>query len=59
MWYPLKIEVLSLFLLIIIRLRDLIKSQFWLNLQNAYDLHKAYEKEKENLKAIIQCKVAA
>ena len=27
-------------------------AQFWLNLQNAYDLYKAYEKEKENLKNI-------
>ena len=33
--------------------------QFWLNLQNAYDLHKAYEKEKENLKAIVHCNLAA
>jgi len=27
-------------------------AQFWLNLQNAYDLYKTYEKEKENLKNI-------
>ena len=26
--------------------------QFWLNLQNAYDLYKAYEKSKEELKKI-------
>ncbi len=26
--------------------------QFWLNLQNAYDLHKTYEKEKETIKTI-------
>jgi len=26
--------------------------QFWLNLQNAYDLYKTYEKEKENIKNI-------
>ncbi len=25
---------------------------FWLNLQNAYDLHKTYEKEKETIKTI-------
>jgi len=28
--------------------------QFWLNLQNAYDLHKTYEKEKETLQNIKQ-----
>ncbi len=27
--------------------------QFWLNLQNAYDLHKTYEKEKENIENIV------
>lgn len=27
--------------------------QFWLNLQNAYDLHKTYIKEKETIKNII------
>ncbi len=26
--------------------------QFWLNLQNAYDLHKTYEKEKDTLRGI-------
>ena len=26
--------------------------QFWLNLQNAYDLYKTYEKEKETIKTI-------
>jgi len=26
--------------------------QFWLNLQNAYDLYKTYEKEKDTIKAI-------
>ena len=26
--------------------------QFWLNLQNAYDLHKTYQKEKDNLSKI-------
>ena len=26
--------------------------QFWLNLQNAYDLYKTYEKEKENIQSI-------
>ena len=26
--------------------------QFWLNLQNAYDLHKTYEKEKDMLNSI-------
>jgi len=26
--------------------------QFWLNLQNAYDLYKAYEKEKDTIKTI-------
>ena len=26
--------------------------QFWLNLQNAYDLHKTYEKEKDTLNNI-------
>ncbi len=26
--------------------------QFWLNLQNAYDLYKTYEKEKENIENI-------
>ena len=29
--------------------------QFWMNLQNAYDLHKTYEKEKENLANIAHC----
>ena len=28
--------------------------QFWLNLQNAYDLHKTYEKEKETINNIAQ-----
>ena len=28
--------------------------QFWLNLQNAYDLHKTYEKEKENIENIVR-----
>ncbi len=28
--------------------------QFWLNLQNAYDLHKTYEKEKATLQNIKQ-----
>ncbi len=27
-------------------------AEFWLNLQNAYDLHKTYQYEKENLKFI-------
>ena len=27
--------------------------QFWLNLQNAYDLYKTYEKEKANIKNIV------
>ena len=27
--------------------------QFWLNLQNAYDLHKTYKKEKNNLNLIV------
>lgn len=27
--------------------------QFWLNLQNGYDLYKTYEKEKENIENII------
>jgi len=27
--------------------------QFWLNLQNAYDLHKTYQKEKDTLSKII------
>ena len=27
--------------------------QFWLNLQNAYDLYKTYEKEKENIEKIV------
>jgi addiction module HigA family antidote len=27
-------------------------AQFWLNLQNAYDLYKAYSKEKENIESI-------
>jgi len=27
--------------------------QFWLNLQNAYDLYKTYEKEKENIENIV------
>jgi addiction module HigA family antidote len=26
--------------------------QFWLNLQNAYDLYRTYEKEKENIENI-------
>jgi len=26
--------------------------QFWMNLQNAYDLYKTYEKEKENIENI-------
>lgn len=26
--------------------------QFWLNLQNAYDLYKTYEKEKQNIENI-------
>jgi len=29
--------------------------QFWMNLQNAYDLYKTYEKEKDNLATISQC----
>ena len=29
--------------------------QFWMNLQNAYDLYKAYEKEKDTLKNITHC----
>jgi len=29
--------------------------QFWLNLQNAYDLYKTYEKEKENIENIEHC----
>jgi addiction module HigA family antidote len=29
--------------------------QFWMNLQNAYDLYKTYTKEKENLKEITHC----
>ena len=29
--------------------------QFWMNLQNAYDLHKTYEKEKEALANISHC----
>ncbi len=29
--------------------------QFWMNLQNAYDLHKTYEKEKDNLANITHC----
>jgi addiction module HigA family antidote len=29
--------------------------QFWMNLQNAYDLYKTYEKEKNNLKNIAHC----
>jgi addiction module HigA family antidote len=29
--------------------------QFWMNLQNAYDLYKTYEKEKEHLKSIGHC----
>ncbi|MCX6052097.1 MAG: HigA family addiction module antitoxin [Campylobacterales bacterium] len=28
--------------------------QFWLNLQNAYDLYKTYEKEKENIQNIVR-----
>jgi antitoxin HigA-1 len=27
--------------------------QFWLNLQNAYDLYKTYKKEKENIENIV------
>jgi len=27
--------------------------QFWLNLQNAYDLYKTYKKEKDNLNLIV------
>ena len=29
--------------------------QFWLNLQNAYDLYKTYEKEKDKLADITHC----
>jgi len=29
--------------------------QFWMNLQNAYDLYKTYEKEKNNIKNIAHC----
>ena len=29
--------------------------QFWMNLQNAYDLYKTYEKEKDSLATISQC----
>jgi len=29
--------------------------QFWMNLQSAYDLHKTYEKEKDNLANISHC----
>ena len=29
--------------------------QFWLNLQNAYDLYKTYEKEKKNIENIEHC----
>jgi len=29
--------------------------QFWMNLQNAYDLYKTYEKAKEHLKSIGHC----
>ena len=29
--------------------------QFWMNLQNAYDLYKTYTKEKETLKKISHC----
>ena len=29
--------------------------QFWMNLQNAYDLYKTYEKEKDNLANITHC----
>jgi len=32
--------------------------QFWLNLQNAHDLHRAYEKSKEVLENIDACQVA-
>ncbi len=32
--------------------------QFWLNLQNAYDLHKAYEKSKEEIDKIEFCQAA-
>ncbi|QFR49042.1 HigA family addiction module antidote protein [Sulfurimonas lithotrophica] len=28
---------------------------FWMNLQNAYDLYKTYEKEKNNIKNIAHC----
>ncbi len=28
--------------------------QFWLNLQNVYDLHKTYKKEKDNLNMIVR-----
>lgn len=28
--------------------------QFWLNLQNNYDLYKTYEKEKENLQNLVR-----
>ncbi len=27
--------------------------EFWLNLQNAYDLHKTYQKERDNLNLIV------
>ncbi len=29
--------------------------QFWLNLQNAYDLYKTYEKEKASIESIEHC----
>jgi addiction module HigA family antidote len=29
--------------------------QFWMNLQNAYDLYKTYQKEKHNLEKIAHC----
>ena len=29
--------------------------QFWMNLQNAYDLYKTYQKEKHNLEKITHC----
>ena len=29
--------------------------QFWMSLQNAYDLYKTYEKEKDNLANISHC----
>ncbi len=32
--------------------------QFWMNLQNAYDLYKAYEKSKEEIDKIVVCVAA-